>query len=202
MQEVLNEWTYRKARSTLLKARSPHQASELAASVAGYEAIKGGGGLSLDLASFEGLGSALVKARIARGWSQEKLARKLGMPKQQVQRYEASTYASVSLSRIPKIADALGLSFTGTLKSGSPPNRSFDLARMLAGFAAAEAVQAVERRLRLRGLKEVEARRTFDDLCETYYRLAPHHHAAEADDLDGIADRLALRSALRRFASQ
>ncbi len=158
MREVLNEWTYRKARSTLRKAGSPHQASELAASVAGYEAIKVAGGLSLDLASFEDLGSALVKARIARGWSQEQLARKLGMPKQQVQRYEASMYASVSLSRIPKIADALGLSFTGTVKSGSPPNRSSDLARMLAGFTAAEAVQAVERRLRLRGLKEVEAR--------------------------------------------
>ena len=41
----------------------------------------------------------LVKARIARGWTQRQLAEALGMADQQIQRYEANDYRSTSLAR-------------------------------------------------------------------------------------------------------
>jgi HTH-type transcriptional regulator/antitoxin HipB len=49
----------------------------------------------------------LIRARIASGLSQKELAKRLGMPEQQIQRYEAKEYESVSLARIAEIAKAL-----------------------------------------------------------------------------------------------
>ena len=49
----------------------------------------------------------LIHARIAAGLSQKELAERLGMPEQQIQRYEATEYESVSLARIIEIAKAL-----------------------------------------------------------------------------------------------
>jgi transcriptional regulator with XRE-family HTH domain len=200
MAEILNEWTYRQARSSLRGAGSQRRAAELAASVAGYEALRNSGGLSLELSSLEDLGRALVKARIARGWTQARLAQELDKPKQQVQRYEAMEYASASLGRIAQVAEALGMSFTGTASSGMVPDRSSGVARLLAGFAAAEAVQAVEKRIQLRRLTVAEARTIYDDLCETYYRLAPLHGTALSDEQEGIAHRVTVRRAIEKLA--
>ena len=194
--EILNEWAYRQARSRLRKAGSLRRVAELAGSVAEYETLRAGGGMSLELSSLDDLGRALVKGRIARGWSQAQLARALGMHKQQVQRYEATEYTSASLSRMTRVAAALDLSFTGTAACRPVPERSSGLVRLRAGLAAAEVVQAVEKRLRLCRLTAAEARRIFDDLCETYYRLAPLHRTPAEAGLDGIEPQLAVRRAI------
>ena len=200
MPEILNEWTYRQARSSLRGAGSLRRVAELAGSVAEYEALRAGGGMSLELSSLEELGQALVKGRVAMGWTQMQLARALGMPKQQVQRYEATEYTSASLGRMARVAAALGLSFAGTASSRPAPEGLADLARLRAGWAAAELVQAVEKRMRLRRLGAAEARRIYDDLCETYYRLAQLQHAGRTNELDGIAHRLAVRKAIKALA--
>jgi len=194
--EILNEWAYRQARSRLRKAGSLRRVAELAGSVAEYEALRAGGGLSLELSSLDDFGRALVKGRIAKGWTQTHLAQALGMPKQQVQRYEATEYASASLGRMARVAAALGLSIAGMATSRPVPAGSSDLARMRAGLAAAEVVQAAEKRLRLRRLTAAEARRIYDDLCETYYRLAPLHRTQAEAGLDGIEPQLAVRRAM------
>ena len=196
MPEILNEWTYRQARSSLRSAGSFRRVAELAGSVAEYETLRAGGGLSLKLVSLEDLGRALVKGRIARGWSQAQLARALGMHKQQVQRYEATEYTSASLGRMARVAAALGLSIAGKATSRPVPAGSSDLARLRAGLAAAQVVQAAEKRLRLRRLTATEARRIYDDLCETYYRLAPLHRTQAEAGLDGIEPQLAVRRAM------
>jgi transcriptional regulator with XRE-family HTH domain len=49
----------------------------------------------------------LIRARIAAGLSQRELAERLGMPEQQIQRYEAKEYESVSLGRIAEVAKVL-----------------------------------------------------------------------------------------------
>ena len=54
----------------------------------------------------------LVKARIARGWTQRRLADALGIAEQQVQRYESSGYRSASLARICDVAAALDIDVT------------------------------------------------------------------------------------------
>ena len=89
--------------------------SDLTASLARYERAKDGdiSGL-LDGAEREP-GLALVAARIARGWSQKTLAERLGLREQQVQRYEADRYRSISLSNFRRVADELGVNFKAAL---------------------------------------------------------------------------------------
>ena len=57
-------------------------------------------------------------ARIARGWTQRRLAEELGIAEQQVQRYEATGYSSASLARFADIAEALGVTITETVTLG------------------------------------------------------------------------------------
>lgn len=58
------------------------------------------------------LGSQLVVARIARGYTQKQLARKLGLQEQAIQRYEAERYRSISLSGFQRVAAVLDLRLT------------------------------------------------------------------------------------------
>jgi HTH-type transcriptional regulator / antitoxin HigA len=55
------------------------------------------------------LGAQLVVARIAKGYTQKQLARKLGMQEQAIQRYEAERYRSISLSGFHRVAAVLDL---------------------------------------------------------------------------------------------
>ena len=55
------------------------------------------------------LPTVLIKARIAQGLSQKDLAERLGLQEQQIQRYEATDYASASLTRIREVVSALGV---------------------------------------------------------------------------------------------
>ena len=60
-----------------------------------------------DLGILEDLSETLIRARIAAGLTQAELAERLGMKPQQVQRYEASQYASASLERLQEVARAI-----------------------------------------------------------------------------------------------
>ncbi|HEX7314294.1 MAG TPA: helix-turn-helix transcriptional regulator [Pyrinomonadaceae bacterium] len=72
-----------------------------------YEGIKTGEIPPPDLSYIAVVPQDLIRARIAAGLSQKDLAERLGMPEQQIQRYEAVEYESVSLARIMEIARAL-----------------------------------------------------------------------------------------------
>ncbi len=85
------------------------QIEELRAELANYEALRQGRVVTLDLNSLAELPNALIHARTAARLSQADLAARLGLKKQQVQRYEATRYAGVSLDRIQAVATALGL---------------------------------------------------------------------------------------------
>jgi hypothetical protein len=101
---------------------------------------------------------------------------------------------------LASVAGALGLTFAGTATSPPGPKGSAGLARLRAGLAAAQVVQAAEKRLRLRRLTAADARRIYDDLCETYYRLAPLHRTQAEAGLDGIEPQLAVRRAMNALA--
>ena len=85
------------------------QLSELREELEEYEALKSGQQAVLELNSLEELPSALIKARIAAGLSQKELAERLDLKEQQIQRYEATEYASVSFTRILEVIQALGI---------------------------------------------------------------------------------------------
>jgi DNA-binding XRE family transcriptional regulator len=85
------------------------QMQELREQIEEYEALRSGQRSVLTLDSFDAFPGALVRARIATGLSQRELADRLGLKEQQVQRYEATEYASASLSRVKEVIAALGI---------------------------------------------------------------------------------------------
>ncbi len=92
-----------------LRDQYDSQIEELSADLADYERLRHGEVTVLELQSLGELPDALIRARAAARLSQEDLAGRLGLKKQQVQRYEATRYAGVSLQRIQAVADALGM---------------------------------------------------------------------------------------------
>lgn len=88
---------------------------DLRAELAEYEQLRDGTTTTIEATSLAGLADALIKARIARGWTQADLARKLEVAEQQVQRDEANRYAGAALSRLCAIADALDIDVSETI---------------------------------------------------------------------------------------
>ena len=72
-----------------------------------YEDLESGNTPPPDLEYISVVPRDLIRARIASGLSQKELAERLGMPEQQIQRYEAKEYESVSLARISEVAKVL-----------------------------------------------------------------------------------------------
>ena len=59
-------------------------------------------------ANADELGALLIRARIARGWTERELAERLGLTLQQVRQDEATEYESASLTRLREVCQALG----------------------------------------------------------------------------------------------
>ncbi len=91
------------------------QLDELRDEVGKYERLRSGRREPISIESFDQLPQALIQARIAAGLSQRELAERLGLKEQQIQRYEATGYASASLTRIKEVIEALGASIAGEM---------------------------------------------------------------------------------------
>ena len=85
------------------------QLSDLEADIRDYEALKAGDFAFERLKGISELPMLLIRARIACGLSQRDLADRLGLKEQQIQRYEATDYASASFTRIAEVVSALGI---------------------------------------------------------------------------------------------
>jgi ribosome-binding protein aMBF1 (putative translation factor) len=82
-----------------------------------YDELKSGE-LNLTLPNVERLDQIapfVAKMRIAKGVSQTELARRLGVSKQVVSRYEETEYQTVAISRLQEILDAIGIKALVTL---------------------------------------------------------------------------------------
>lgn len=98
------------------------QLDELQEQIAEYETLRSGQQAVISLDSLEELPQALIQARIAAGLSQRELAERMGLKEQQIQRYEATDYASADLARVNEVARALGLRVReDVFLSNSPP---------------------------------------------------------------------------------
>jgi len=91
------------------KAGLRSQLQDLEAELREYQALKTSGPRTLELDSLDGLPKVLIQARIAAGLTQGDLAARLGVKPQQIQRYEASDYQTVSFARLREVARLLGL---------------------------------------------------------------------------------------------
>lgn len=85
------------------------QYADLESALREYESLQEQRPAVIEALSLDELPRALIRARIALGLSQKDLADKMGLKEQQVQRYEATEYASASLARIREVATALGV---------------------------------------------------------------------------------------------
>jgi ribosome-binding protein aMBF1 (putative translation factor) len=85
------------------------QLAELEAQLKEYETLRSGKLKKFRQSHFQNLPLELIRARIARGFTQKDLARKLGLKEQQIQRYEETEYASASLGRVYEVIKALDI---------------------------------------------------------------------------------------------
>ncbi len=95
------------------------QLSDLQTELRQYERLRSGGRRVLRAQSLDELARALIQARLALGLSQRDLAGRLGLKEQQIQRYEATEYASASLRRINEVVHALGVDLTAEMTCSS-----------------------------------------------------------------------------------
>src|SRR5271154_6952686 len=86
------------------------QIDQLQGQTAEYEKLRAGKEAIPNPVSFvSSMPLILIKSRIARGWDQEELANRLGMKKQQIQRYEQNNYAQATLTVLSRVAAALSV---------------------------------------------------------------------------------------------
>ena len=93
------------------------QIADLEEELREYESLKAGLFQLDQLKAVAELPTLLIKARIAQGLSQKELAERLGLKEQQIQRYEATDYASARLARIKEVVGALGVEEGGVALS-------------------------------------------------------------------------------------
>lgn len=89
----------------------------LSEAVEAYQQAKQGDATALKSRAGNDPGALLIAARIIRRLSQKELARKLGLREQQIQRYEAERYRSISLHGFKKVASVLGAQIAIDLSS-------------------------------------------------------------------------------------
>lgn len=85
------------------------QLQDLRSDIGDYEALRDGRRGVIELTSLDELPRALIEGRIAAGLTQRDLGERLGVPEQQVQRYEATDYSSASFARLVQVANAVGV---------------------------------------------------------------------------------------------
>lgn len=112
------------------------QLKSLEAELAEYDALRSGRRQVLAAESFEDLPGILIQARIARGLTQEELAQRVGLKKQQIQKYEANDYTMASMERVQAIVNALGVDVRGEIRLRARQRPSIDHARATDGHIA------------------------------------------------------------------
>jgi len=82
-----------------------------------YDQLKGGTLALPHLERLDQIAPFIAKIRIAKGLSQTELARRLGVSKQVISRYEETDYQTVAVGRLQEILDAIGVKTVVTLSA-------------------------------------------------------------------------------------
>ena len=82
-----------------------------------YDDLKSGELTLPNVERLDQIAPFVAKMRIAKGVSQTELARRLGVSKQVVSRYEETEYQTVAISRLQEILDAIGIKALVTLSA-------------------------------------------------------------------------------------
>src|ERR1700691_2909181 len=82
-----------------------------------YDKLKAGEVALPHVERLDQIAPFITRIRIAKGVSQTELAKRLGVCKQVISRYEESEYQTVALSRLQEILDAIGIKTDVTLSA-------------------------------------------------------------------------------------
>jgi HTH-type transcriptional regulator/antitoxin HigA len=82
-----------------------------------YDQLKSGELKLPRLERLDQIAPLVARVRIAKGLSQTELARRLGVSKQVISRYEENDYQTVALGRLQEIFDAIGVKTLVTLRA-------------------------------------------------------------------------------------
>ena len=127
------------------------------------------------LDSFDDLGQAVIRARVARGWTQRELAERLGVSEQMVQKDEHQEYENIGLSRLGDILDVLNYDLTGSLNPTHLPPRQWAPAITLT-FDSSESNSAVDAGKGFELLFPMHTHlndEVFTLTCSTHYPVTP-----------------------------
>ena len=109
LEKVKADDTFPQIRKDFEIAHLTQKVLEFQKQINEYEQLKKGEAPSLKVDDFAKFPEILIKARIARGWTQAELAEKVGIEEQQIESYEAGDYSTASLPRIDDSIYALGI---------------------------------------------------------------------------------------------
>ena len=90
---------------------------QLADEVSEYDKLKSGKLTLPKIDRLDQVAPFIAKIRIAKGVSQTELARRLGVSKQVISRYEETEYQTVAIARLQEILDAIGIKALVTLSA-------------------------------------------------------------------------------------
>ena len=82
-----------------------------------YDQLKSGEVALPHVKRLDQIAPFIARFRISKGVSQTELARRLGVSKQVISRYEESEYQTVAISRLQEILDAIGIKADVTLSA-------------------------------------------------------------------------------------
>ena len=104
-------------RAATVRASYESMIRQLEDEVRQYDQLKAGQFTLPPVERLDQIAPSIVKMRIAKGVSQTELARRLGVSKQVISRYEESDYQTVGVSTLQEILDALGIKTLVTLSA-------------------------------------------------------------------------------------
>ncbi len=104
----------------LKKSAINYQLQILINEVKEYEELKAGNIIITEVKDLKELPLTLIKSRIANNLTQSDLAKLLNMKEQQIQKYEAEQYESVSLRTLIRIAEVLNISIEADVQIKEP----------------------------------------------------------------------------------
>jgi ribosome-binding protein aMBF1 (putative translation factor) len=104
-------------RSAALRGSYQGMIRQLGEELRAYDRLKSGDLALPNMERLDQIAPFIAKIRIAKGVSQTELARRLGVSKQVIGRYEESGYQTVALARLQEILDAMGIKTAVTLSA-------------------------------------------------------------------------------------
>ena len=104
-------------RSAAIRGSYETMIRQLGGELREYDQLKSGELALPHVERLDQIAPFIARIRIAKGVSQTELARRLGVSKQVISRYEENEYQTVAISRLQEILDAIGITAGVTLSA-------------------------------------------------------------------------------------